>query len=113
MGTHEANGLKSVFSNDVRELREVVERAVILAHGGALEFDLPTTGKTASAARPAHQTDSLATKTAQQNFLTKPELQRIERDNLLLALEAADWKTKVLMAPRNFLESSQPICFPK
>ena len=33
------------WPGNVRELRNVVERAVILARGGALEFDLPTTGQ--------------------------------------------------------------------
>ena len=33
------------WPGNVRELRNVVERSVILARGGALEFDLPVTGQ--------------------------------------------------------------------
>ena len=82
------------WPGNVRELRNVIERAVILARGGVLEFDLPITGQAAPAARTKAQHDSSPGKTAQHKFLSKPELQRIERDNLLLALEAANWKIK-------------------
>jgi transcriptional regulator with GAF, ATPase, and Fis domain len=81
------------WPGNVRELRNVIERAVILARGKVLEFDLPITGQAAPAARAKAQSDSSAGK-SQHKFLSKPELQRIERDNLLLALEAANWKIK-------------------
>ena len=48
------------WPGNVRELRNVIERAVILARGGALEFDLPITGQPAPAARPSAQADSPA-----------------------------------------------------
>jgi len=32
------------WPGNIRELRNVIERAVIIAGGGALEFDLPVTG---------------------------------------------------------------------
>ena len=38
------------WPGNIRELRNVIERAVILARGGALEFDLPA-GSDASPAR--------------------------------------------------------------
>ena len=44
------------WPGNVRELRNVVERAVILARGGALEFDLPITVLAAPAPRPAGST---------------------------------------------------------
>jgi transcriptional regulator with GAF, ATPase, and Fis domain len=72
---------------NVRELRNVIDRAVILARGGAINFDLPITSDT-----PAPTLSSAAS--SEGRFLTKPELQRLERDNLLLALEAAHWKIK-------------------
>ncbi|MGD0814853.1 MAG: sigma 54-interacting transcriptional regulator [Verrucomicrobiota bacterium] len=80
------------WPGNVRELRNVVERSVILACGGALEFDLPVTGQALPPVRPNPRTDSLAGSVAQPKFLTDVEVQRFERDNLVQALEAANWK---------------------
>ena len=80
------------WPGNVRELRNVIERAVILARGGALEFDLPITGQAAPVARPNPPSDSPAGSVAQPKFLTEAELERFERDNLVQALEAANWK---------------------
>jgi DNA-binding NtrC family response regulator len=90
------------WPGNVRELRNVVERAVILARGGVLEFDLPIAGQTAPPARPVQRTDAstLSSTTedgpagneAQPKFLTEVEVERFERDNLVRALEAANWK---------------------
>jgi transcriptional regulator with GAF, ATPase, and Fis domain len=80
------------WPGNVRELRNMVERAVILARGGALEFDLPVTGQAAPVPRPNPRSDSTASNPAQPKFLTEAELERFERDNLVLALEAANWK---------------------
>ena len=82
------------WPGNVRELRNVIERAAILARGGVLAFDLPVSGPAAPPARAKSRADSPTVKDPQHNFLSKPELQRIERDNLLLALEAANWKIK-------------------
>ena len=82
------------WPGNVRELRNVIERAVILARGGALDFDLPITGQSAPPARPSLQSDSSAGTLPQPKFLTEAELERLERDNLLLVLEAANWKIK-------------------
>lgn len=76
------------WPGNIRELRNVIERGVILAQGNALEFDLPITAALQSS------TLSFPQNSGEQTFLTKPELQRLERDNLLLALEAAHWKIK-------------------
>ena len=80
------------WPGNVRELRNVIERAVILARGGALEFDLPIAGQMAIAVRPSAQSDSSASSPAQPKFLTEVEVERFERDNLVAALEAANWK---------------------
>src|SRR5271166_5804272 len=77
------------WPGNVRELRNVVERAVILARGGLLEFDLPITGHAAPVARPSPRA---AGNPAQPKFLTEVEVERFERDNLVQALEAANWK---------------------
>jgi transcriptional regulator with GAF, ATPase, and Fis domain len=82
------------WPGNVRELRNVVERAVILARGGALDFDLPITAESAPAARLSPRADFSAGSPAQPKFLTDAELQRRERDNLVLVLEAANWRIK-------------------
>jgi transcriptional regulator with GAF, ATPase, and Fis domain len=76
------------WPGNVRELRNVIERAVILARGGVFEFDLPITAQAAPGDQPTPPAGS-ATATG---FLTETEIQRFERDNLLRALEAANWK---------------------
>jgi DNA-binding NtrC family response regulator len=77
------------WPGNIRELRNVIERAVILARGGALDFDLPVTGQSVPEARPGAASTGSA---AQPQFLTEAELQRRERDNLVQVLEAANWK---------------------
>ena len=80
------------WPGNIRELRNVIERAVILARGGGLDFDLPVTGPSSPVVRPSAQADSSASSPAQPKFLTEAELQRRERDNLVQVLEAANWK---------------------
>ena len=90
------------WPGNVRELRNVIERAVILARGGALEFDLPISGQAAPPAPPSPRADSStprsatedgsAGRVAQPRFLTEVEVERFERDNRVRALEAANWK---------------------
>jgi DNA-binding NtrC family response regulator len=82
------------WPGNVRELRNVIERAVILARGGALEFDLPTIGQAAPSARPSPRADSSAGSQGPPKILTEAELERLERENFLLALEATKWKIK-------------------
>jgi len=82
------------WPGNVRELRNVVERAVILARGGALEFELTTPGQGEYQAGSSWRTDPSTSGLAEPNFLTEVELERFERDNLLQALEAAHWKIK-------------------
>jgi len=70
----------------------VIERAVILTRGGALTFDLPN--RTHTPPRSAPEVSSAAGAAAQAKFLTEAEVERLERDNLLLVLEAAKRKIK-------------------
>lgn len=76
------------WPGNVRELRNVIERAVILARGGALDFDLPISvhSKVLPAAVPAtgEKTDP--------EILTDPEFRQRERENLLAALNKTSWK---------------------
>ena len=83
------------WPGNVRELRNVIERAVILARGGALDFDLPIGSSSELPAQPAP--GAVASSPGgedQPKFLTEAELQRRERENLLLVLETANWKIK-------------------
>jgi transcriptional regulator with GAF, ATPase, and Fis domain len=57
-----------------------------------LEFDLPISGQEAPMVRPKPRSDSPVVSPAQPKFLTEAEVERFERDNLVAALEAANWK---------------------
>ncbi len=72
----------------------MIERAVILARGGALDFDLPMGTQPGSPSRSASEGPSAAGAAARPKFLTEAELQRRDRENLLLVLEAANWRIK-------------------
>jgi transcriptional regulator with GAF, ATPase, and Fis domain len=76
------------WPGNVRELRNVVERAVILARGGALVFNLPDGG---GAARSAPETRAPAVEN-DAGLLTEPEIRRRLRDNLREALTRSGWK---------------------
>ena len=78
------------WPGNIRELRNVIERAVILARGGTLDFDFPAAE---TALVPARRV-ARAEVDAEPEFLTETELQRRERENLLAVLEKANWKIK-------------------
>jgi transcriptional regulator with GAF, ATPase, and Fis domain len=82
------------WPGNVRELRNVIERAVILARGGALDFELPVNGQPAPVSRTSARADSPSGSLPELNFLTETELQLRERENLAMVLEAANWKIK-------------------
>jgi transcriptional regulator with GAF, ATPase, and Fis domain len=78
------------WPGNIRELRNVIERAVILAQGGVLEFDVPAFGAspdlTSSAPRDVDKTEA--------GYLTEAEIQQRERQNLFVVLQKASWKVK-------------------
>jgi len=76
------------WPGNIRELRNVVERAIIVARGKALEFDLPTMIAAPAFAPPQFKIDE----TTPPEFLTEPELQRRERENLRIVLNKTGWK---------------------
>lgn len=82
------------WPGNIRELRNVIERAVILARGGALDFDLPVSGQSESATRTGPRSTATTSVPPESKYLTEAELERLERDNLLRVLEAANWKIK-------------------
>jgi len=77
------------WPGNIRELRNVIERAVILAHGRTLEFDLPAQPTPA----PVSSSKTSVEKSV-ENFLTESQMRRYERDNLMRVLEETEWKIK-------------------
>jgi transcriptional regulator with GAF, ATPase, and Fis domain len=78
------------WPGNIRELRNVIERAVILAREGALEFDLPTS-VTSPTTRP---NKLLKDANPEREFLTEAEMQQQERENLQVILEISGWKIR-------------------
>ena len=78
------------WPGNIRELRNVIERAVIFAQGGALDFDVTGSGSsvdlTSFALREVDQ--------AEPEYLSDLELRRRERQNLFAVLQKAGWKIK-------------------
>jgi DNA-binding NtrC family response regulator len=78
------------WPGNIRELRNVIERAVISARGDALEFDVPGTGSSLDVS-------SLGPRDADQlepEYLTDAEMRRRERENIFAVLQKASWKIK-------------------
>jgi PAS domain S-box-containing protein len=77
------------WPGNVRELQNVIERAVITARDGRLNLDRALPATTAT------QTETPAPVPAapgERGILTVEELSRLERENLVMALERADWQ---------------------
>jgi transcriptional regulator with PAS, ATPase and Fis domain len=74
------------WPGNVRELQNVVERAVITARDGRLNLDraLPTSGPDAGPPAPADA--------AAAPVLTAEDLARIERENIVRALDRTEWR---------------------
>jgi DNA-binding NtrC family response regulator len=85
-------GIETLQSYDwpgnIRELRNVIERATIFAQGGALDFDLPVTGLDLTSF--GLEDGSLV----ESGYLTDAEMRRRERENLFNVLRKTDWKIK-------------------
>ena len=88
------------WPGNIRELRNLVERAVILARGGALEFDLPS-GNDALPVVPSSKAVDEANPC--REFFTEPEMQQRERENLLAVLKKSGWKIKGVNGAAEFL----------
>ena len=81
------------WPGNIRELRNVIEGATIVARGNALELvpDLPI----AMVAPPSTPAVLEMNDTAQTEFFgTEPEIQRRERENLWIILQKTGWKIK-------------------
>jgi transcriptional regulator with GAF, ATPase, and Fis domain len=75
------------WPGNIRELRNIIQRAAIFAQGGALDFDLPVSGVDLTF-------DSQHPDEAEPEYLTDAEMRRRERQNLFAVLQMARWKIK-------------------
>lgn len=79
------------WPGNIRELRNVIERAIVIAQGKSLEFDLPLgTSVPPDPALPPIFTPQ----PPERGFLTEPEIQRRERENLYAVLNRTGWKIR-------------------
>jgi transcriptional regulator with GAF, ATPase, and Fis domain len=78
------------WPGNVRELQNAVERALILAQNGTLQFEMPRIDQTVAA--PAVPSPALNGNGAEQPVLTELELRECERQNILTALDRSDWR---------------------
>jgi transcriptional regulator with GAF, ATPase, and Fis domain len=75
------------WPGNIRELKNVIERAVILSQGKVLRLDLAMSDILNAPAAP-----SLEVKDAETPFMTELEMREFERKNTVLALELAQWR---------------------
>jgi transcriptional regulator with GAF, ATPase, and Fis domain len=75
---------------NIRELRNVIERAVILAQGGPIAFDVPVNGASIDLAA-VKQTSN---EREEAKFLTEAEIRRRECENIFVVLQKTGWKIK-------------------
>jgi DNA-binding NtrC family response regulator len=85
------------WPGNIRELRNVIERAVIVARGGALKFDLPKNGSELTSV------ERLEINRPEPEILTEPEIRRRECENLFALLEKTGWKIKGADGAAEFL----------
>jgi transcriptional regulator with GAF, ATPase, and Fis domain len=78
------------WPGNIRELQNVIERAVILSGGGPLKLD-HTVLDASQDARPAAALSAEETR-SQDRILTIDELKQLERDNIIRALKRANYK---------------------
>ncbi len=73
------------WPGNIRELQNVIERAVITAHGGVVRIDLPreTVGTIESAA---------GVRSDDVQIVTDDEIRQLERRNIIAALRLTKWK---------------------
>ncbi len=79
------------WPGNVRELQNVVERAVISSRDGRPRFDNLLAGTSRQAEKPAGKTAARRPAVA-AGVLTEGEIRQLEIENLLAALEEANWK---------------------
>jgi DNA-binding NtrC family response regulator len=85
------------WPGNIRELRNVIERAVIFAQGGVLDFDLSVTRVDLASSRPQDSDQP------EPEYLTEAEMRRRERENLFAVLQKTGWKIKGVDGAAEFL----------
>ena len=77
------------WPGNIRELKNVIERAVILSQGKVLRLDLAMTN-----VRDADKDDgdAAANQPATERVLTEAEIRELEKKNVAAALEMCDWR---------------------
>ena len=75
------------WPGNIRELKNVIERAVILSRGKVLRLDLAMSDILNPPAAPSPEA-----KEAESSLLTELDVRELERKNTLLALEMAQWR---------------------
>ncbi|MDH3506590.1 MAG: sigma 54-interacting transcriptional regulator [Gammaproteobacteria bacterium] len=80
--------LKSyAWPGNIRELKNVIERAVILSSGKVLRLDLAMADIASTAGAARHDADETG-----PDIMTEKELLALQKENMLAALEIADWR---------------------
>ncbi|MDP6437432.1 MAG: sigma 54-interacting transcriptional regulator [Gammaproteobacteria bacterium] len=81
------------WPGNIRELKNVIERAVILSQGDTLRLDLSMPGG-ASTEKAGSSGPAVGTKVerGERNFYTEKELKLQQRDNLIRALDYTNWR---------------------
>jgi len=77
------------WPGNVREMQNLIERALILAQRGPLRFDLPPAASEVPAPVPAQDMDTAG---SDAQIFTDPELRRRERANVVAALTKSLWR---------------------
>ncbi len=77
------------WPGNIRELQNVIERAVITSRCSTLQFGLPTASESA---RPSLLKRKKSVNPGQTEIMTEDEMRDFERENIRTALEKANWK---------------------
>ena len=85
------------WPGNIRELQNIVERAVICSRTGPLDFQLPQSDVEREGEKPEHTAPST------ENLMTQDELSSLERQNLLAVLEKTNWKIYGVGGAADFL----------
>jgi transcriptional regulator with GAF, ATPase, and Fis domain len=79
------------WPGNIRELKNVIERAVILSRGNALRLDLSFDETGMKGDEPAAQVH-VSPPSEQHEYVTDAEMKEKIRANMIAALQAADWR---------------------
>jgi transcriptional regulator with GAF, ATPase, and Fis domain len=77
------------WPGNVREMQNLIERALILAQRGPLRFDLPAPARETTEPVPGQSVDAVC---SEAQILTDPELRQRERANIMAALTKSGWR---------------------